>query len=50
MYHEWRREMKIGYWWKPEGKRQLGRWKRRWIDYIMMALGEVGLGGINWIG
>jgi hypothetical protein len=27
---------------KPEGKRQLGRPKRRWVDNIRMDLGEVG--------
>jgi hypothetical protein len=27
---------------KPEGKRSLGRPKRRWVDNIRMDLGEVG--------
>jgi hypothetical protein len=27
---------------KPEGKRSLGRPKRRWVDNIRMELGEVG--------
>jgi hypothetical protein len=27
---------------KPEGKRPLGRPKRRWVDNIRMDLGEVG--------
>jgi hypothetical protein len=26
---------------KPEGKRPLGRPRRRWVDYIRMGLGEV---------
>jgi hypothetical protein len=31
--------MHIGYWWgKPEGKRPLGRTKRRWVDNIKMGL------------
>jgi hypothetical protein len=27
---------------KPEGKRTLGRPRRRWVDNIRMDLGEVG--------
>ena len=34
---------------KPEGKRQLGRPRRRWKDYIKMDPQEVGCGGIDWI-
>jgi len=30
---------------KPEGKRPLGRPRRRWEDNIMMDLQEVGWGG-----
>ena len=33
---------------KPEGKRPLGRPRRRWEDNIKMNLGEVGGGG-DWI-
>jgi hypothetical protein len=33
---------------KPEGKRPLGRPRRRWEDNIKMDLQEVGCGGINW--
>jgi hypothetical protein len=33
---------------KPEGKRPLGRPRRRWED-IKMDLQEVGLGGTDWI-
>jgi hypothetical protein len=29
---------------KPEGKRPLGRSRRRWVDNIRMNLGEVGWG------
>ena len=32
---------------KPEGKRPLGRPRRRWEDNIKMALQEVGCGGID---
>ena len=35
---------------KPEGKRQLGRPKRRWVDNIRMDLQEVGCGYVDWIG
>jgi hypothetical protein len=34
---------------KPEGKRPLGRPRRRWVDNIRMNLGEVGLGDVDWI-
>ena len=36
--------------WKPEGKRQLGRHRRRWVDNIRMYLQEVGCGYADWIG
>jgi hypothetical protein len=35
---------------KPEGKRPLGRPRRRWVDNIRMDLGEVGWGEVDWIG
>jgi hypothetical protein len=34
---------------KPEGKRPLGRPRRRWEDGIRMDLKEIGLGGVDWI-
>jgi hypothetical protein len=34
---------------KPEGKRPLGRPRRRWMHNIRMALGEVGWGDVDWI-
>ena len=34
---------------KPEGKRPLGRPRRRWEDNIKMDLQEVGCGGLDWI-
>ena len=34
---------------KPEGKRLLGRTRRRWEDYMKMDLQEVGCGGLDWI-
>jgi hypothetical protein len=34
---------------KPEGKRPLGRPRRRWIDKIKMDLIETGLGVVDWM-
>ena len=34
---------------KPEGKRPLGRARRRWEDNIKIDLQEVGCGGMDWI-
>jgi hypothetical protein len=34
---------------KPEGRRPLGRLRRRWDDNIKMDLQEVGCGGVDWI-
>jgi hypothetical protein len=35
---------------KPQGKRRLGRPRRRWVDNIKMDLLEIGLGrcGLDW--
>jgi hypothetical protein len=41
-----RRGMHIG---KPEGKRPLGRPRRRWVDNIKMDLREIGWDGMDWI-
>jgi hypothetical protein len=35
---------------KPEGKRPLGRLRRRWMDNIKMDLLVIGLNVVNWIG
>jgi hypothetical protein len=35
---------------KPEGKRPLGRPRRRWINNIKMDLLEIGLNVVDWIG
>ena len=35
---------------KPEGKRPLGRPRRRWVYNIRMDLQEVGGGYVDWIG
>jgi hypothetical protein len=34
---------------KPEGKRPLGRPRRRWKDNIRMDRREIGWGGMGWI-
>jgi hypothetical protein len=34
---------------EPEGKRQLGRPRRRWVDNIKMDLREIGWGGMDCI-
>jgi len=35
---------------KREGRRTLGRPRRRWVDNIKMDLQEVGCGYMDWIG
>jgi hypothetical protein len=35
---------------KPEGRRPLGRPRRRWVDNIRVDLIEVGWGSVTWIG
>jgi hypothetical protein len=34
---------------RPEGKRPLGRLRRRWEDNIMVDLREIGIYGASWI-
>jgi hypothetical protein len=34
---------------KPEGKRQLGRSRRRWVDNIKIDIRETGWDGMDWI-
>jgi hypothetical protein len=34
---------------KPEGKRPLGRHRRRWENNIRMDLREIGWSGMDWI-
>ena len=45
---------KMGVYWvlvgKPEGRRPLGRTRRRWVDNIRMDLQKVGCGYMDWIG
>jgi hypothetical protein len=35
---------------KPEGKRPLGRPRRRWIENTKMDLLEIGVSVVDWIG
>jgi hypothetical protein len=35
---------------KPEGRRPLGRPRRRWVDNIRMDLRGMGWGDVDWIG
>jgi hypothetical protein len=35
---------------KPEGRRPVGRPRRRWLNNIRMDLVEVGWGDVDWIG
>jgi hypothetical protein len=49
LYHAWERKryrVLVG---KPEGKRPLGRPRRRWEDGIRMDLKEIGWGNVDWI-
>jgi hypothetical protein len=34
---------------KPEGRRPLGRPRRRWMDNIKTALRETGWDGVDWV-
>ena len=34
---------------KPEGRRPLGRRRRRWVDNTKMDLREIGWDGMDWI-
>jgi hypothetical protein len=34
---------------KPEGKKQLGRRRRRWEGIVKMDLREIGWVGVDWI-
>jgi hypothetical protein len=35
---------------KPEGRRPLGKPRRRWLNNIRMDLAEMGWGDMDWIG
>jgi hypothetical protein len=50
MWHAWKGKgvfrFLVG---RPEGKRLLGRPRRRWEDNIKRDLREIGIDGANWI-
>jgi hypothetical protein len=35
---------------KPQGTRPVGRPRPKWVDNIKLDLGEIELGGMDWIG
>jgi hypothetical protein len=35
--------------WKPEGRRQLGRQRRRWVDNNKIDVREIGWDDMDWI-
>jgi hypothetical protein len=35
---------------KPEGRRRLGRTRRRWVDNIKIDVLEIVWGGVDWVG
>jgi hypothetical protein len=45
---EIRSEYKI-FIWKPEGKRALGRRRRRWWRIILKCVRKIGLEGVDWV-
>jgi hypothetical protein len=47
MWHTWERNLYKALMGKPEGKRQLGRPRRRWEDVIRMDLREIGWGSVE---
>jgi hypothetical protein len=49
MWHAWERKVYRVLVGKPEGKRPLGRPRRRWEDGIRMDLRETGWGIAEWI-
>jgi hypothetical protein len=49
MWHAWERKVYKVLVGKPEGRRPLGRLRRRWEDGVGMDLREIGLGGVDWI-
>jgi hypothetical protein len=50
MWHAWgRREVNMVLVGKLEGKRPLGRPRRRWEDNIKLNLREIWIDGSNWI-
>jgi hypothetical protein len=49
MWHAWERDVYNVLMGKPEGKRPIGRPRRRWENGIRMDLRGIGLGRVYWI-
>jgi hypothetical protein len=49
MWNAWERNVYKVLLGKPEGKRPLGRPRRRWEERIRMDLRETGWGSVEWI-
>jgi hypothetical protein len=49
MWYAWERNVYRALMGKPEGKRPLGRPRRKWEDGIRMDLREIGWGRVDWI-
>jgi hypothetical protein len=49
MWHAWERNVYMVLMAKPDGKRPLGRPRRRWEDGLRMDRGEIGWGCLDWI-
>jgi hypothetical protein len=49
MWHAWERNVYRVLTEKPEGKRPLGRPRRRWEDGIRIDLREIRWGSVDWI-
>jgi hypothetical protein len=51
LHKQGRGGMHIGYWWESQRERDpLGRPRWRWVDNVMMDLGEIGWGDLDLIG
>jgi hypothetical protein len=49
VWHAWDRNVYRVLMGKPEGKRPLGKQRRRWEDGIRMDFREIGWGSVDWI-
>jgi hypothetical protein len=49
VWHTWGRGEVFTGFWRPKGKRPLGRPRHRWEDNIKMDLSEIGIDQANWI-
>jgi hypothetical protein len=49
VWHAWERNVYRVLMGNPEGKRPLGRPRRKWEDGIRMDLRDIGWGSVDWI-